>query len=213
MGADPRTVTEIRATRGTVRRALYLDGELWAHVPAPVLRVLGLRAGDVVDPEAITAQVASLAPGAARERAYRLLAYRERCSAEVRDRLARDGYSADVVGPLVDDLVRAGSIDDARFARSRATALVVQRGFGRRRALMTMVRDGIDENRAVEELDALVPESAEAERAMREASRRSRPGDSVQRLAARLVRRGFAPGDALRAAQATLDEEAGTDAI
>lgn len=213
MGADPRTVTEIRATRGTVRRSLYLDGELWVHVPAPVLRELGLRAGDVVDPEKITERIASVAPSTARERAYRLLAYRERCSAEVRDRLTRDGYSADVIDPLVEDLVRAGLIDDARFARSRATALVMQRGYGRRRALMTMVRDGIDENRAVKELDLLVPESAEAERALREASRRSRPGDSVQRLAARLVRRGFAPGDAFRAARATLDQEAGDDVI
>ena len=211
MGADPRTVTEIRATRGSVRRSLYLDDEFWKYVPGPVLRQLGLSPGDIIDPDAIDAQIASVAPASARERAYRLLSYRERCSGELRDRLAADGYPLAVIDPLLEDLMRTGLIDDTRFARLRATALVVHRGYGRRRALATMLRDGVDEGRAVEELDVLVPESAEADRAMREAARRSRPGDTVQRLAARLVRRGFSPGEAFHAARAVLQADAAHD--
>ncbi len=52
----------------------------------------------------------------ARRYALRLLAYRGRSEKELRERLERKGYGADVIATVTDDLRNAGFIDDAVLA-------------------------------------------------------------------------------------------------
>lgn len=208
MAADLRTVTEIRGMRGSSRRTIYLDDEAWRAIASPVLRQLGLALGDVIDPSDIDARALAVEPEEARARAYRLLAYRERSSTELADTLLADGYPSSVVSELTEDLVRSGLVDDERFARMLAHSLVSVRGLGRQRALREMARKGVPDDLAMRELDECAPIPDERTRALNAATRAVRSSDSVDRLTARLVRRGFSFGDARDAAESAISDRA-----
>jgi regulatory protein len=211
MAADLRTVTGIRGTRGSARRILYLDDEAWRAVPAPVLRELGIAVGDVIDIGDIETSLAAAEPVAARERAYRMLAYRDRTASEMTGRLLGDGYTESIVNALVDDLTSSGIIDDVRLAGPLAASLVTYRGYGRQRALHELERRGVPADMARRALDEAAPEDEESDRALERASRLMRPGDTPARLAGRLVRRGFRSRDAIRAAERALGPEGGSN--
>jgi regulatory protein len=208
VAADLRTVTEIRGMRGSSRRTIYLDDEAWRAIASPVLRQLGLALGDVIDPSDIDARALAVEPEEARARAYRLLAYRERSSTELADTLLADGYPSSVVSELTEDLVRSGLVDDERFARMLAHSLVSVRGLGRQRALREMARKGVPDDLAMRELDECAPIPDERTRALNAATRAVRSSDSVDRLTARLVRRGFSFGDARDAAESAISDRA-----
>jgi regulatory protein len=200
-----RTVSDIRHhARGSKRRTIWLDGEPWRPMAADVVRELGVRVGDEIDPALLEAQASEVEPRLARERSLRLLAYRERSEADLAGRLLDDGYPTDVVEQTVAALVGSGLVDDRRFAQVLARSLVEIRGFGRQRAMRELAAQGIEESLAVEALESLAPESGESARALQAAARLARAGDTSDRLAARLVRRGFAVGHALRAARETV---------
>lgn len=205
MSAGSPVLTEIRTHgRGSKRRTLMVDGEPWRCVPAAVVRELALRAGDGLDLADIEERIAEIAPRTARERALRLLAARERTSAELRKRLLEDGYDEETSRATVERLVATGLVDDERFAQMMARSLIVGRGLGRGRALRELTRKGLDDEMAGAALDEYASSDGESHRALETARRLSRDGDTVQRLGARLARRGFTPGDALSAARQVL---------
>lgn len=211
MDPDLRTVSEVRGTRGSARKTVFLDGERWQDVPSAVLRALGVTQGQLVDPHKLQDAIAEAARTCARERAYRLLGYRDRSSAELRGRLLDDGYTPSVVDELVAALVANGIIDDERLARTLASSLVTSRGFGRHRALRAMTLRGVADELAHSILDELAPADSERERACEAAVRLRRTGDTPIRLAGRLARRGFDSADAFRAASAVLEEQCERD--
>lgn len=212
--ADLRTVTDLRREgRGSQRRAVYLDGEQWDHAPAGVLRELGVRTGDLIDTAEFCESRAQVEPRLARERALRLLQYRERSHDEVLARLHEDGYLPEVASDVADWLVDTGLVDDARFAENYARLLVSNRGLGRSRALREMSARGVPDAAARDALDAIAPEADEPLRVRASARRLKRTGDTQERLAARLARRGFPPGQALSAAREALTVEADAETL
>jgi SOS response regulatory protein OraA/RecX len=84
----------------------------------------------------------------------------------------------------LDRATRAGLVDDARFASSRAR-LLAERGAGDALVLTDLGRHGVDELVAREAVGALVPE---ADRAARIVEARGRSARTLRYLAAR----GFA---------------------
>lgn len=213
MDAGARRVTDVRAPRrGSPRRVIYLDGEPWREMNASVVRALALQVDDCVDPAEIEARARELEPASARERAFRLLGYRDRSSHALVERLVDDGYPREVARAVADDLAARGLVDDARYAESTARALVVGRGLGRRRALRELASAGVPDDLASAALDACSPAGEEETRALELARRLMRPRDTQERLAQRLVRRGFVPDHALRAAREALGEAEAFDA-
>lgn len=203
-------LTDIRThARGSRRRTLMVDGEEWGTIPVEVLRDLDVRPGDPLDLADLSARIAASAPVRARERALRLLMYRERSASELETRLVDDGYDAHVAHELVRGLAVTGLVDDGRFAENYARVLVLSRGYGRSRAMRELLAKGLPHELAAATLEAYAPEDAEIDRAIDRAHALARAGDTPDRLAARLVRRGFAPGIAFRAARTEL---AGLDA-
>jgi len=206
-------ITAIRSRRGSKRREIELDGSPWCAVPLPVLNALAIASGDVVDPDDITARIAELEPTAARERAIRLLAYRDRSQSEMRARLSEDGYTQQTVDATLDWLLDTGLLDDERFAEQLARTLVIGRHYGRTRSLQKLRRAGLSDDDALQALDEIAPPESERERAVTLARSLYRGGDSVDRLAARLVRRGFAPADALSSARIILEATGAVDSL
>lgn len=200
-------ITEITAQRrGSKQRIVVVDHDPWRQMASEVVRALDLRSGEAIDLEAISRALLQVEPRLARERALRLLNYRERTSAEVRSRLIDDGYPASVAQDVVDSLLADGLIDDERFADVFARSLVQHRALGRTRALRTLTRSGVGDDLAIAALDAYAPEDDELERAIAVARSIVRRGDSLERLAGRLGRRGFSAGHAFKAARTVLPD-------
>lgn len=207
MSAGSPVLTEVRSHgRGSKRRTLVVDGEPWRCVSAAVVRELGLRSGDTIDIGDLEKQIAEAALRLARERALRLLAARERTTSELLKRLLEDGYDEATSRATVERLADTGLVNDERFAEAMARSLIVSRGLGRGRALRELTRKGVGDELAASALDELAAPEGESRRAGDAARRLVRAGDSVPRLAARLARRGFAPGEAFSAARETLPD-------
>lgn len=207
MSGERAVLTAIRThARGSRRRTLVVDGDPWGTVPVEVLRDLDLREGDPVDVDHLRDRILTAAIPRARERALRLLMYRERSAHELLGRLTDDGYPAEVARELLASLSASGLVDDERYAENFARVLVLSRGYGRPRALRELIAKGIPEERAHLALEGVAPQDDEPARAQQRARALARAGDTPARLAARLARRGFAPGVALRAASNALQD-------
>lgn len=202
----PRVTAIDPAPRGSKRRALSVDGELLRHAPADVVRTVGVTVGDEVESGALRAALEAAEPPLARERALRLLAYRDRSEHELRDRLLGDGYSRAVTEALLERLRSVGLLDDTRFAEGLARSLA-RKGRGRRRVARDLASKGLTDDDVSAALEAWCAPEEEARRALSVAQRfaPSARGDA-RRLAARLARRGFAEGTAWRAAREVLGE-------
>jgi regulatory protein len=200
--------------RGTRRRELAVDGEYWRSTSSDVVSALGLKAGRVTDADELAAAIAAAEPRAARDRALRLLAYRDRSAREILARLADDGYPGDVAAAAVDDLTDSGIMDDTRLAASAARNLTEIRRLGRVRALRELESRGLDRETASAALDETLPPDEE-ERAARAlaGALAAKPRADVERVAVRLVRKGYSHSLALRIAREVMDDRAASDAV
>lgn len=202
------TITEIRTQRhGSKRRQLFVDGELWRCVSSEVVAAAELHEGDDVEPASLREAIAELEPRFAKERALRLLSFKDRSRAGLIERLTDDGYPQEVAEGVVADLQRMGFVDDDRFAAAYARTLVEIKRFGRSRVLRELERAGIEDSVAAGAVAEALPEETEDLAALVIArSAACRSGSSVDKVASRLMRRGYRPGIALNAARAAFDE-------
>lgn len=209
--------------RNTDRVNIHVDGEFRCGAAREAVRAHGLHAGDEVTPAALAALERDDARFKARDAALRLLGHRARSAAELRDRLRRKGYAAELIDDCIAELRQKGYVDDAAFAESFVRDRVRLRPKGRRRLLQELRGKGVDEAAARSAVDevfgaASLSESALALRAARAWARRHVGGRAGaperearlglrRRLYAHLQRRGF-DGDAIRQAMAdVLDDE------
>lgn len=152
-------VTALRA-RGA-RVVVELDGHPWRALSVAAVAEAGLAVGLPLERH----QARVLARILRRERAtavaVRALARRERSRAELDARLARAGVREDERRETLERASRAGLVDDARFAETRARVLA-GRGAGDRLVLDDLVSHGLDEAVAREAVSRLEPERARA---------------------------------------------------
>jgi SOS response regulatory protein OraA/RecX len=93
----------------------------------------------------------------------RSLARRDLSERELSDRLERANVTAEVRKEAVGRLVRAGAVDDGRFAKSRAESLA-RRGAGDLLVRHDLESRGIGAEHVEAALDSLEPELIRAER-------------------------------------------------
>jgi len=177
-----RTVTALRARGGRV--AVELDGRPWRVVPDVAVLEAGLAVGCPLERAQARALGRALRRARADDVAVRALARRERSEAELDRRLARAGVREDDRRATLERASRAGLVDDARFAETRAR-LLAERGAGDLLVLQDLERHGVDEAVARAAVSLLEPEPA---RAARIVQARGRTPRTLRRLAAR----GFA---------------------
>jgi SOS response regulatory protein OraA/RecX len=177
-------VTALRAERSGRVVRIELDGEPWRTLPLePVVRA-GLAVGIELDrPRARTLGRELRRAGALRA-AKRALARRDRSEAALAAHLAASGVAPTERRETVAALGRAGYVDDARFASSRAQTLA-ERGYGDTAIAFDLERQGVDLPVATEALAALEPEDRRAAVIV------AREG-ATPRVARRLAARGFA---------------------
>lgn len=210
-------ITELRVPfRGSKLRSIVLDGEQWRSTSSAVVRELGLAEGDHIDTRQLEAQLVHAEGPIMRERALRLLGYREHGTRELLAKLMGDGYPEDSAQTLVTELERMGLVDDARYARVLARTFLEGRRYGKGRARREMLRRGLPEDLVVRSLEALRTDDQEYSEALALALGLAARTHSLERLAARLARKGFSPELCFRAAREALaqaDTPFGDDAL
>lgn len=198
-----------RVGRGLrARRVRFSDGTKRVTA-ARAVKTLSLESGMSLSFAVLETALEEIEPDLARDRALRLLGYRERSTAELTARLADDGFPAAVVSDVADSLQASGLLDDERFAehlvRTRAAG-----GYGRQHIVRELMQNGIDREAAESYFDTTETAASEAER-LRSLVAAHPPKDRRERdrLLRKLVAKGFAPGavlDAMRyAGDADLD--------
>jgi SOS response regulatory protein OraA/RecX len=172
---------------------------------AAVVRELSLEPDAEVDIDQLGATLDESEARHARDRALRVLGYRDRSCAELRQRLLEDGYPDALVAAIITRYVEVELLDDARFARAW-TSTRASAGIGRSRIARELRDKGVDPEVAQAAIGDVLADTDEITRAA--AMLRGRlPGNRKERdkLLRRLVTKGFSPGVAMRALDVSHD--------
>lgn len=183
-------------------RLLVFSDTRVRRTSASVVRELGLESGAQVDLVQLERTLGESEERHAKERALRILGYRDRSVTELRKRLSDDGYPDAVLAAVVDRFCEVELVDDARFARSWAATRAAA-GIGRARIARELREKGVDPDLALSAIEDALVDQDEVGRALA-ALRGKVPADRRERdrLLRRLVTRGFELGVAIRALDA-----------
>lgn len=172
---------------------LQIDGEPALSVSPDIRVQFGLRAGDEISSERLSAVRDAEERHAAMKSALRLLSYRPRSEREIRERLTKRGVQAEIQDATVTRLKETGLIDDEAYARSFAESRLRTSPRGRRLIAAELRTKGVSKPIA----DEATVDIDEREAAHRAAARRARGLTKAsftefrRRLGDFLVRRGF----------------------
>jgi len=176
------TVTALRHDRRG-RVAVELDGAPWRVLPLDVVARAGIAEGRALDRAALRLLRRELRRAEALRIATRALRARDLSTRRLGEKLARSAVPPAAAADSVAALTRAGLVDDARLARTRAEELA-ERGYGDAAIRHRLDREGVPDELVAEAVAAL---GGETERAARLIERR---GTGI-RTARYLTRRGF----------------------
>jgi SOS response regulatory protein OraA/RecX len=165
------------------RVAVELDGRPWRVLPADAVVRAGLAVGRPLGRTTARDLAREVRRARALAAATRSLAASDRSERALEQRLARAGHSAAAREDAIASLARAGALDDARLAESRAQ-LLAGRGYGDAAIRADLRRRLIDVDAVANAVASLEPEP--------ERLRRALEGQSVTpALLRRLSGRGF----------------------
>src|SRR5205085_386593 len=134
------TITQILEARGKgQRRRVYLDGKFAFTLKLNVVARFRLREGLNLSP----AQLQEIETGEVRQecldRALKYLSGRLHSASELKRKLLRQEYSPAMIDEVVEELIRLGYIDDARFAKTKALSAAHHKHHGPRRAMVELM--------------------------------------------------------------------------
>ncbi len=186
-------ITAIEKQRRRRRANVYLDGCFAFSLSLGLLTEAGLHEGDALTPQQVDSLRQADVRHQAHEAALRLLTYRPRSEAEIRQRLARRGLPPQVVQETIARLRDQGLLSDAAFARFWVETRDQSSPRGRRLLWQELSAKGI-ERETIRQAIAPVAEEDAALRAAQKKARHLQGQDYPvfrRRLGDFLLRRGF----------------------
>lgn len=194
------------------RRIFFEDDPAPRTTAVAVVKRLSITEGMEVDRDALEKSISTEELPLAKERALKLLGYRERSAAEVRSKLKDSGYPAAVAGAVVERFREVELIDDSRFASTWARSRLAA-GYGARRISRELAHKGVAPEIVAAALEPAEDDLDEVELALRSLRGRA-PRDRAdsQRLIRRLLSRGFGLS-AARSAVETAAASPRTDSV
>lgn len=192
------TITDIKEQRRRQnRRNIFIDNEFAFGCNLNVVAKFRLRVGMEVDDDLRREIEAGEVRQDCFDHALRLVGGRRQSERELRQKLNRREYGANVVDGVVADCKRLGYLDDAAYALGRAKDSAVMKLHGRQRAVAELLAKGIDRPLAesaaadaYEDVDPIAAATKLAEKRRASLARLDRPA-AERRLAGFLQRRGF----------------------
>lgn len=119
METETGRITAIRAGKKSGKRmSVFLDGRFAFSLSAQAANDEGLVVGQELPSNRVAELVGIDGYGRCLDAATRLLGYRARSEAELRERLRRRDFAGDSIDAVITRLKSRGLIDDAAFARS-----------------------------------------------------------------------------------------------
>ncbi|MBN1559218.1 RecX family transcriptional regulator [candidate division KSB1 bacterium] len=144
---ETRRITDIEPQeKRKYRFSIFLNGEFAFGIHQDVLLQSGIAKGDALSQEKIEHILELERRRSAKEKAYRLLAVRPRSEKEMRDRLARSGYTAKDLAWVIEELLRLKLINDVEFAIAFARNRMIGRPCGRYMLRQELQQKGIDDS-------------------------------------------------------------------
>ena len=207
VSASGRRANSFSVASGCVRLTLEDDSEETISVPNKVARLLMTKDTAVERRSDALALIESCSEEAAQARLVELQASRDHSSRDLKDRLIRDGYDAELAYRVVDTAANTKVVSDRRFAEAFVHQKI-QAGWGLTRIEHELRRHGVDASRTLigwpeDYTDA----DDEYERALEAASRKHvREPNAYAKLVRFLCGRGFAQNVSMRAAKEALAE-------
>jgi regulatory protein len=186
-----------RASEGSPRLAVFVDGRRAFTVSDEVAARLGLKVGGEIGEDDALELATDSDRERAREAALRLLAVRARSRGELLDRLLKKGIERSVASEVLDGLEGAGLVDDREFGRLWAEERMRRRPVGPRRLAHELFEKGVPRpviDEVVADAFATHQEIDVARRAVEKRVERAggRPGTrDLTRIRSFLLRRGF----------------------
>jgi regulatory protein len=183
--------------RSPNRRSVYLDNRFAFGCNVNVVARFRLREGMSLDEQEIQQIQLGEVKQEAMDAALHLLSMRLHSRSELLRKLKRREYGDEVLDAVMEDLVRLGYLDDARFAQAKSLSLAQHKKHGRRRAMQELRKAGVTSEVAERALDKVYDThdtlAVARELAAKQAPRLKRldPAVAKRRLIGMLQRRGF----------------------
>jgi regulatory protein len=186
-------ITAIEKQRRRQRANLYLDGRYAFSLSLELLAQAGLHEGDPLSSQQVDSLRQVDVRHQAHQAALRLLAYRPRSEAEIRQRLARRGLPPQVVQETIARLREQGLLSDAAFARFWVESRNQNSPRGRRLLWRELSAKGIERETARQAIAVVAEDDAALRAAQKKACQLQAQDYTVfrRRLADFLLRRGF----------------------
>ncbi|MBN2464923.1 RecX family transcriptional regulator [candidate division WOR-3 bacterium] len=176
--------------------SVFLDGNFLFGLASETVAALGLHVGMEVDRGKLDDIAREEQQYQALQYAFLLLSYKARTTSELQQRLARKGFSPDIVSRTLQRLSELNMTDDAGFARRFAEDRITVGHKGKWRIRGELLKRGVAKEH-IEDALATAPDEKAAAREVAEKylsrNRRLEPDVLKRRLYAFLARRGFSP--------------------
>ncbi len=195
-------ITKIESQRkNSGRKSIHVDGEFVAGVSDETFLRSGLRTGDEITDEKLKSLIEEEETAGAKRTALRFLARRPRTTKEIRDKLREKEFGEADITQTIENLERAGLLNDIEFARMYIRDALARRPTGttllkRKLLLLGISKATVDET--LQETFVGVDQHAAAMEAgqkfLRKSTATRKASDQTQlrnRLAGFLGRRGF----------------------
>ncbi|MEO0136207.1 MAG: RecX family transcriptional regulator [candidate division WOR-3 bacterium] len=104
--------------RNKKRSNIYLNGEYRLALDNEIILKYDLKEGDEIDDVQLKGLLFAEQKQRLKQRAYKLLRYRNRSVAELKERLIKLGYEPDLIDAVLYELKTEGILDDERFAQN-----------------------------------------------------------------------------------------------
>ena len=210
-------ITDISPTRRSPnRRKIALDGQFAFACNVNVVARFRLRVGLTLS----EVQLREIEHGEVKQEAFdtaaKLIASRLHSAAELRRKLARKEFGPAVIDSVIADLSRMGYLDDAAFAKAKASSAARYKQHGKRRAKTELLRAGVSGDVADAALDEVYDRNdslaVARELARKQAPRLKKLDLQVarRRLMGMLQRRGFEYDEIKQVVDSVLGEDGPT---
>lgn len=136
--------------RNKSRCSIYIDGEFKFGLTKALVLKHGLQEGNEINEDEITNILLNEEKEKIRNRAFRILQYRERSVLELRRRLITIGFDPSLVEEIIEDLVNDDTLNDERFARAFVNDYTRLKPKGNRFVYNELIKRGISRDLANE---------------------------------------------------------------
>ena len=200
IASEYKIITDLEMTAFNNRvTKIYMDQLPWRTTSTQIVKEFNLVIGQGHQHKHLSKLILEKEKGLAMSSALQLIGYRIRSRQEIAEKLKLRGISLEIIETSLNNLEKAGYLDDSSFVKIWIKERAEVSGFGRHRIKNELLSKGIDNGTIDRELSRLYAENDEEETALSVAQkmipRYKSLDDKVitRRLSQALMRRGFGP--------------------